>query len=303
MKRKVEIVVLSDVHLGTYGCHAKELLSYLKSIKPEILILNGDIIDIWQFKKSYFPKEHLLVINRILKLLANGTKIYYITGNHDDFLRKFSNFGNGNFSLRNQLMLQVHGKKYWFFHGDVFDVSIMKARWLAKLGGKSYDLLILLNRFINFFIKIFGIKPISFAASVKKSVKKAVKFINDFEKQAIDTAAAEGYDFVVCGHVHQPRISKIGNITYLNSGDWVENLTALEYNDREWTLYKYNALDFEVLSPQLTVAEAANVDEEDIQIHQPIAAFVGEILKKRPQISLFPTEDVHPSGFWNGLEA
>ena len=120
-KRKVEICVISDVHLGTYGCHASELLDYLDSIKPKILILNGDIIDIWQFRKSYFPKSYLKVVKKLISFTSKGTKVYYITGNHDEMLRKFSDTHMGNFSLIDKLVLNLDGKKAWFFHGDVFD--------------------------------------------------------------------------------------------------------------------------------------------------------------------------------------
>jgi UDP-2,3-diacylglucosamine pyrophosphatase LpxH len=277
MKRKIELVVISDTHLGTYGCHAKELYNYLKSIKPDTLILNGDIVDMWQFKKSYFPKEHLLVLNRIMKLLATDTKIYYITGNHDDILRRFSNFSNGNFFLRDQLILQLGGKKHWFFHGDAFDVSILKARWLAKLGGFSYDYLILLNKYVNSITKMLGRSPVSFAKYVKMSVKTAVKFINDFEEKAIEIAHAEGYDYVVCGHVHRPQIREVGKVTYLNSGDWVENLTALEYNDSEWTLYNYNPLEF--ISEEV---RNTTLEEEEKRVHQPHEALLAQILNIKP---------------------
>ncbi|HMR43776.1 MAG TPA: UDP-2,3-diacylglucosamine diphosphatase, partial [Saprospiraceae bacterium] len=149
MKRELDIVIISDVHLGTYGCHAKELLNYLKSIKPDTLILNGDFVDMWQFKKSYFPKEHVQVIQQVLKMSVKGTKVYYITGNHDDSLRRYTDFSSGNIHLRDKLVLQLNGSKYWIFHGDIFDVFIKYSPFVARLGGKSYDWLIRLNRFIN----------------------------------------------------------------------------------------------------------------------------------------------------------
>lgn len=242
-KRPVEIVVISDVHLGTYGCHASELLDYLKTIKPKILILNGDIIDIWQFRKSYFPKSHLKIIKKILDFTSKGTKVYYITGNHDEMLRKFSDTKMGNFSILDKLVLELDGKKAWFFHGDIFDNSVHHAKWIAKLGGIGYDYLILLNRVINWCLVSIGKEPYSLSKKVKASVKKAVKFISDFETTASDLAIDKGYDFVVCGHIHEPKIeerkNKKGNTLYLNSGDWIENLTALEYNKKRWKLYRY----------------------------------------------------------------
>jgi UDP-2,3-diacylglucosamine pyrophosphatase LpxH len=281
MKRSPKVVVISDVHLGTYGCHATELLNYLKSIQPDTLILNGDIIDMWNFKKSYFPKEHLEVIRRIIKMSVTGTKVYYITGNHDDLLRKFGEFSFGNIQLRNKLVFQLHDKSHWVFHGDIFDGSVNRMRWLAKLGGHSYDLLIRINRIINVTRKIFGFDPVSFSAKMKKRVKSAVRFISDFEETAIEVAAQKGYDCVLCGHIHTPQIKEITTKTgkkvkYLNSGDWVENLTALEYNRNEWTIFKYNKADFFTPIARLHVKESSTFTirkEEFTPLEVGIAAF------------------------------
>lgn len=238
--------MISDVHLGTYGCHADELLDYLKSVKPKVLILNGDIIDIWQFRKSYFPKSHLKVIKKILDFTSKGTKVYYITGNHDEMLRKFSETKMGNFSIIDKLVLELDGKKAWFFHGDIFDNSVNQAKWIAKLGGIGYDYLILVNRFVNWCLVKMGKEPYSLSKKIKASVKKAVKFISDFENAAIDLAIDNHYDYVVCGHIHEPKLeertNKKGKTLYLNSGDWIENLTALEYNNKRWKLYKHKKI-------------------------------------------------------------
>lgn len=242
-KRIVDLVVISDVHLGTYGCQAKELLQYLNSIKPKTLILNGDIIDIWQFRKRYFPKPHLKVIKKIINFASKGTKVIYITGNHDEMLRKFSDTEMGNFKLCDKLVLELDGKKAWFFHGDVFDASIQNAKWLAKLGGWGYDMLILLNQLINWVLVKMGREKFSLSKKIKNSVKKAVKYINDFERVATELAIDNGYQYVVCGHIHQPqmieRSGKNGSCIYLNSGDWIENLTSLEYHEKEWKLITY----------------------------------------------------------------
>ena len=242
-KRKVELAVISDVHLGTYGCSAKELLNYLKTIQPKTLILNGDIIDIWQFNKRYFPKSHMKVIKYITSLLSKGTKVYYVTGNHDEMLRKFKGFKLGSFEIVNKLVLNLDNKKAWIFHGDVFDVTMKNSKWLAKLGGKGYDLLILINTFMNWVSKLCGFGKLSLSKKIKNSVKSAVKFINNFEETASEIAIDNHYDYVVCGHIHQPEMRKItnqkGQTLYLNSGDWVENLTALEYHKNKWSLYEY----------------------------------------------------------------
>jgi UDP-2,3-diacylglucosamine pyrophosphatase LpxH len=260
MKRSPEIIVLSDLHLGSYGCHARELLLYLKSVKPEILILNGDIIDIWQFKKSYFPKEHLEVVRRILKLATSGTKVYYLTGNHDDLLRHFGELALGSIQLRNKLVFQLNNQTHWVFHGDVFDVSIKNARWLAQLGSKGYDLLIRLNRGVNLLRRMVGLGPASFSAKIKKTVKGAVRYIGDFEQTAIDLAGEKGYNVVICGHIHQPQLKHVtaangAPVVYMNSGDWVEHLTALEYTQGKWSLFKYDDAEYNVVNPRLEVKE------------------------------------------------
>lgn len=245
LPRKVEVLVLSDIHLGTYGCHAKELNRYLKSIDPEIVILNGDIIDMWQFSKRYWPKEHMKVIKRLVKYVSQGKQVYYITGNHDEMLRKFTDFELGTLTLTNKLLIELDGKRTWIFHGDVFDVSMQYSKWLAKLGGKGYDLLILINRAANFISESLGKGKISLSKRVKNGVKKAIKFVSDYEKIAADIAIDNRFDTVICGHIHQPqhRIIKNskGQVLYLNSGDWVENLTALEYNKGEWKIYAYDS--------------------------------------------------------------
>ena len=243
MKRDVEIAVISDVHLGTYGCHASELLDYLRSIRPGTLILNGDIIDIWQFRKSFWPASHMRIIEELTDHIAAGVPVYYLTGNHDDMLRKFSDFGVGSFHLLDKLVMDIDGKKAWIFHGDVFDISMKHSKWLAKLGGQGYDLLILLNRFVNFVLKKFGKNKISLSKKIKDSVKSAVKFIDNFEVTAAEIAIENGYSYVICGHIHKPEIKEIitdkGRVTYMNSGDWVENLTSLEYNEGAWTIYRH----------------------------------------------------------------
>ncbi|MEY2963304.1 MAG: hypothetical protein RL754_565 [Bacteroidota bacterium] len=242
-KRAMKVCVISDTHLGTFGSHAKELDQYLRSINPETLVLNGDIIDIWNFRKKYFPKSHIKVVRTLLKMAANGTKVHYILGNHDEALRRFRGFNMGNIELSNKVVLKLDGKKAWIFHGDVFDTSIQQAKFIAKLGGWGYDALIWLNRTINLVREKRGKEKYSFSKKIKESVKKAVKFINDFESIAAELAIEQGYEYIICGHIHQPQDrvikTKQGSTRYLNSGDWVESLTALEYDNKEWTLYSH----------------------------------------------------------------
>jgi UDP-2,3-diacylglucosamine pyrophosphatase LpxH len=262
-KRNVEIVVISDVHLGTYGCHAKELLKYLKSIKPKTLILNGDIIDIWQFSKRYWPETHMKILRKLMKFVVEGVNVYYLTGNHDELLRKFADMNLGSFHLQNKLILELDGKKAWFFHGDIFDVTMQHSKWLAKLGAIGYDSLILLNSMVNWGLTLLGREKMSFSKKIKARFKDAVKFINNFEETAAELAIENGYQYVICGHIHQPEKRSIlannGEVVYLNSGDWVENLTALEYNEGNWEIFRYEAKDF--VKDEVELGELSDGDD------------------------------------------
>ena len=266
IRRKLDVCVISDVHLGTFGCHAKELNEYLKSIKPKVLVLNGDVIDIWNFRKRYFPKDHIKVLRTILKMAQTGTKVYYITGNHDEALRRFTDFKLGNIHLRNKLVMDFDGKKGWIFHGDVFDMSIQQAKFIAKLGGWGYDLLILINRFVNNVLEKLGREKYSLSKKIKDSVKKAVKFITDFEDTAAELAIDKGYDYVICGHIHQPQMREVtndkGTTMYLNSGDWVENLTSLEYLQGQWRIY--SPPPFEKLSDVVEEDDYREITPEEL---------------------------------------
>jgi UDP-2,3-diacylglucosamine pyrophosphatase LpxH len=284
-KRPVDIVIISDVHLGTYGCKAKELLKYLKSIHPKKVILNGDIIDIWQFSKHYWPKSHMKVIKLLMKWATNGIEVIYITGNHDEMLRKFVGFELGAFRILNKLLLDIHGEKAWIFHGDVFDVTMQHSKWITKLGAVGYDTLILLNSSINFILSKMGRPHISMSKKIKNSVKSAVKFINNFETIAADIAIENNYNYVICGHIHQPEIKKIknvhGTVMYLNSGDWIENLTALEYNNNTWKLYHYEH-DIQIKTAS---HDALGPDETDDEVLETKTLFQN-LLKEFQTISL-----------------
>ncbi len=245
-KRKPHIVLISDVHLGAIGANASALLDYLKTVKPDILIINGDFIDGWNFKKKYFPTAHFEVIRRVIKMLNQGTRVYYIAGNHDEFMRQYIGVKLGKFSVHNQLELDVDGKKMWFFHGDIFDASIQgRMKLIAKLGGKAYDLLIWCNRQVNVWLQLLGQEKMSFSKRIKNSVKLAVKWVQDFETVAADVAIKKGIDVVACGHIHTPQQRIIstteGQVLYINSGDWIENNSAMEYQDGEWKLVQHTA--------------------------------------------------------------
>jgi UDP-2,3-diacylglucosamine pyrophosphatase LpxH len=231
-----------------------------------MLILNGDIIDIWQFSKSYWPETHMKVVRRILKFVTEGIPVYYLTGNHDEMLRKFTDFNLGTFQLLDKIVLNIDGKKAWIFHGDVFDVTMQHSKWLAKLGAVGYDTLILINSFTNWLLTAIGKPKMSFSQKIKARFKDAVKFINQFEQTAADLAVEKAYSYVICGHIHHAEIRQMqsteqtGSVLYLNSGDWVESLTSLEYNNGDWKVFKYHADDFKQDNDEDDTTDAEDLD-------------------------------------------
>jgi len=187
------------------------------------------------------------VVKRLLTFLSKKTEVVFIPGNHDELFRKFVGTKIGRLSIKNKVTLELEGERVWIFHGDAFDVTMQHSRWLVKLGAVGYDLLILMNAALNAFLLASGRSRISFSARIKASVKKAVSYVNSFEQTVADIAHDQGFDTVICGHIHQPADKlldcKTKSIRYLNSGDWIENLTALEYNQGAWSLYRHEETD------------------------------------------------------------
>lgn len=220
---------LSDIHLGTKGCQADYLLSFLKYNTCDTLYLVGDIIDGWQLKsKVYWPQSHTNVIRRFLTMAKRGTRIVFITGNHDEFLRKYTERRFGNIELVDEIShYTADNQKLLVVHGDQFDAVTRAHGWLSHLGSTAYDHLIELNTQYNKLRARFGLGYWSLSAFVKHRVKSAVNFISEFEHWVSRTAKQRGFDGVVCGHIHHAEIRMIDDIKYLNCGDWVESCTAL----------------------------------------------------------------------------
>jgi UDP-2,3-diacylglucosamine pyrophosphatase LpxH len=239
-KRKLDISIISDVHLGAYECHAHELLKYLKSIQPGVLILNGDFIDMFKLGKKQLPKEHIAVIREILDMAFKGVKVYYITGNRDKGLKHFSEFSTNAIDIRDKLELQLKGNKYWVFHGGAFDNLFEVPSFMICVGSRVYGMLLRSNRMVNKWRVYFGKARMCYAGRIKNKVKQSFKAIRDFEETAVQLAVQEGYDYVICGHIHQPVIKQVKkrqtSVVYMNPGDWVENLTALEYDFEKWQI-------------------------------------------------------------------
>lgn len=227
---KVRTIWLSDVHLGSKGAKADELAEFLKRYDCDTLYLVGDIIDGWRMrKKVYWPQAHTNVIRRILTRAKRGTQVVYITGNHDDMMRRYSGISFGNIQLADEYIHTcADGRKLWVIHGDQFDGVVQCHRWLALCGDWAYETMLHINRWFNQLRRRLGFGYWSLSAYLKHKVKRAVNFISDFEQAVAKSAAHKGLNGVVCGHIHHAEIRQFDqNITYYNCGDWVESLTAL----------------------------------------------------------------------------
>jgi len=241
--RKLEVSVISDIHLATHACKAKKVLKYLKSIAPETLVLNGDIFDSWRFSRNYFPKAHLKVVRQLIKMLEKGVHIFYITGNHDEFLRKFTQTQMGNLEIINQLILERNGQKTWILHGDIFDHIIHQAKWLAKLGAATYGLLTLINKSLNPILCFFGFKDLIIYKKLRQKLMKEKPELTHFEQSVCKSASEKDCQTVICGHTHVPKDKLVTGeknpVRYINCGDWLENFTAAEYYNGNWHLFHF----------------------------------------------------------------
>jgi len=224
-------IFISDVHLGTRFSQADRLLDFFKENESQNLIFVGDIIDGWAIKRKFkWEQSHSDVIQKILRKARKETKVYFIIGNHDEFLRPFAPLLMGdNLEILNEMDYSaVNGKKYLITHGDFFDSITMTKKWLAILGDYGYDFVLHVNHFLNIIRKRLGIKKYwSLSKYVKDNIKSSVSFITDFEDVLADYAKRKNYDGVICGHIHKAQMKNIESIEYLNCGDWVESCTAV----------------------------------------------------------------------------
>jgi UDP-2,3-diacylglucosamine pyrophosphatase LpxH len=243
LKTTVKTIVLSDIHLGIRNSHVREVVHFLRAHACETLILNGDIIDGWQLRKSgKWKKRHTTFFKLLLKWLSTtDTRVIYLRGNHDDFLDEVLPLELGNFSIRRTHRLEGFGRSYFVVHGDIFDTVTTRLKWIAKLGDTGYTFLLWLNGHYNRYRTRRGLPYYSLSQAVKHKVKKAVSFISDYERELCSVAAAEKCDGIICGHIHQPADKYVDGIHYLNSGDWVETLSALVQDlDGTWKVVYYN---------------------------------------------------------------
>jgi len=235
-------VFISDVHLGTNDSQAERLLDFIKECECENLFLVGDIIDGWELRRSFrWKQSHTDVLQKLLRKARKGTNVYYILGNHDDFLESFLPITMGeHISVHREMRYSaLNGKEYLVTHGDLFDTVTMTKKWLALIGDKSYLFLLKINRPLNFIRTKIGLSSHwSLSKYMKKNVKKAVSYICDYEQVLSAYASQKGVCGVICGHIHEPEIKNIGDVEYLNCGDWVESCTAVvEHFDGRFEIY------------------------------------------------------------------
>ena len=228
-------IIMSDLHLGARQSQTDKIIKFLEENQADKLILNGDIIDGWALKgNGKWTKDCTKIFRKFMKMSEKDTKVIYIRGNHDDFLKDFIPFKLNNIRIvRKYVHMGMDGRTYFCFHGDVLDFVIMEARWLAVIGGWSYDFIIRLNTIYNYIRKKLNLPYHSLANTIKQSVKGAINFVSDFEQNAKGLTKEKGYDVAVCGHIHHPKLEN----NYMNSGDFCENSTCLveDYNG-EWKI-------------------------------------------------------------------
>lgn len=240
--RKYRSIFISDVHLGTKDCKAHALDNFLKNNTCETLYLVGDIIDAWKIQQNRlkWKQSHTDVVRRILKFAKQGTRVVYVAGNHDEFLRPMIpyNVSFGRIEICNQIThVDVKGKRYLVVHGDLFDGITRLAPWISFLGDRAYDFILSVNSRFNWIRHRLGFGYWSLSKFLKRRIKKAIDFMFQFEKTISDYAKKRQFDGVICGHIHHAEIKEVNGIIYMNDGDWVESLTALvEHHDGTWEI-------------------------------------------------------------------
>lgn len=240
-----ETIVLSDIHLGTSHSKTEEVSNFLKSVNCKRLILNGDIIDGWALKKGgtrHWQAKHTQFFKVLMKMMEkHGTEVIYVRGNHDDFLDNLAPINFYNIKIVKDYVLDSHGKRYYVTHGDIFDTVTTKMKWLAQLGDVGYTFLLWINKLYNNHRRRRGLPYYSLSQAIKQKVKTAVSYISDFEQELVKFARARKCAGVICGHIHHPANTYYGDIHYLNSGDWVETLSALVQDEMgNWEVLMYN---------------------------------------------------------------
>jgi len=228
-RRRVRSVFISDVHLGSPDCRARELLEFLASVEVDYLFLVGDIVDFWSLRRAFhWPQEHNDVLRAILAKAKEGTEVIYVPGNHDEDIREFCGSKFGNLSIRRKYVHSTaDGREFLVMHGDEFDTAVKCSRWLARFGAAAYDFMMRINRGVNFCRRLLGMEHWSLATYVKMRLENAVRYVENFETAAAQAARSRDLDGIICGHIHRASVREIDGVLYCNDGDWVESCTAL----------------------------------------------------------------------------
>lgn len=245
-KKVFRAIWISDFHLGTKACDSEKLFSFLSETHSEYLYLVGDIMDLWNFKKWYWPQTQNNIMRKLLKE-TRANNIIYLPGNHDEFFKELEGIVIGNIVIKKECVhVTSKGFRFLIFHGDEFDFVIRNQKWLAYFGSMAYEWLMKLNFIVSFIRKKIGReKHWSLAEYMKKNIKNVVKHIGNFETIVVNKAKNSGVHGIICGHLHTPNIKKIDGTYYLNSGDWIDNLTAIVETmdgDIELITYKDNVI-------------------------------------------------------------
>ncbi len=234
---------ISDVHLGTKHSQVTKLLEFLRDTECDHLYIVGDFIDGWQLRRKwYWVDDYNLLIQKLLRKNRKNTQVTFISGNHDEFLEKFFGIAFGSVRLMERVVhVAADGKRYLVIHGHQFDGLSHFNRLLDRVGSALYDKILDANAWINRLRRSLGFGYWSFASYIKLKAKAAVKYVNDYEDAMIQYGRKNAMAGVICGHIHRPEIRELGDLVYMNCGDWVENCTALaEDFDGKFKLLKFH---------------------------------------------------------------
>jgi UDP-2,3-diacylglucosamine pyrophosphatase LpxH len=257
--RHFRSLFISDVHLGTRGCQAERLLDFLRYHDADAIYLVGDIVDGWQLRSNwYWPQTHNDVVQKLLRKGRKGARLIYVPGNHDEFLRGYYGTHFGGIEVVESIIhVAPDGRRYLVIHGDLYDLVVTQARWLALLGDKAYEFAIVVNRLFNGLRRRLGFPYWSLSQWAKLKVKNAVNYIGDFEKTLVAEAQRHGVDGVICGHIHKAAIHDDFGIRYINCGDWVESCTAIaEHADGRFEIITWTPDTYEAEPAEPAESEA-----------------------------------------------
>jgi UDP-2,3-diacylglucosamine pyrophosphatase LpxH len=279
---QVRTLFLSDIHLGTKGCQAGRLLDFLRHYEADTVYLVGDVVDGWQLKSGwYWPQLHNDVVQKLLRQARKGARLRYIPGNHDEFLRDYygTHFG-GIEVLEDATHVTADGRRYLVIHGDLFDVVIRHARWLALLGNSAYDMAIWLNTYFNVIRRALGLTYWSLSQWAKLKVKNAVNFIGEYEKALAAEARRRGVDGVICGHIHHAVIRNDSGLCYINCGDWVESCTAVvEHFDGRFEIVRWADRESPANGAQLVIAAASTEPQQPTDWRSAVGDLMADLTR------------------------